>query len=492
MRLRCDDVIVDASRRIVILDGVPTALPERVFGTLLVLVRHAGRPVARAEMLSAVWPGTHVDPNSVSQAVAALRRTLASTRAGSHVRTVPGVGYVYAGCVEVEPDRPGAPPRSWRAAAAAVIIGCVAVAVLCNGRHFKGPSAGDEDEAPGLSPIAGRRASELRAAEAAFVRRLGAHPRDAGALAGLAESAYLLGFYGVEARGPAMARAGDAAERAIALDARQSRAYLVRGSIALDTQWNLAASARDFRRAVELDPDDPLVHQWSAWWCLAAGRMPEARAASARATSLDPFSATAITARATFAYLDGDLDSAAADSRRALQLDPRFFRAYLRLGLALLASGRTADALEDLERSLRDGARRARDHGRPRPRVRDHRRSNQGGAPLRDIPPPAAALRTGDRLDGARPPRGGGGLAGGGAGPRRARRGVVRGGAPSAAAARSARVRAASRGNVGAGAGRPGTAGAARPRAGPVDERFHARSPRFTDPPRGGPRLSGA
>ena len=51
MRLRCDDVIVDASRRIVILDGVPTALPERVFGTLLVLVRHAGRPVARAEML---------------------------------------------------------------------------------------------------------------------------------------------------------------------------------------------------------------------------------------------------------------------------------------------------------------------------------------------------------------------------------------------------------------------------------------------------------
>ena len=194
------------------------------------------------------------------------------------------MGYVYAGCVEVEPDRPGAPPRSWRAAAAAVIVGCVAVPMLDNGRHSYGLFAGDGDEAPGLSLIAGRRASELRAAEAAFVRRVGAHPRDAGALAGLAESAYLLGFYGVEARGPAMDRARDAAERAIAIDADQSRAYLVRGSIALDTQWNLAASARDFRRAVELDPDDPLVHQWSAWWCLAAGRMPEARAASARAS----------------------------------------------------------------------------------------------------------------------------------------------------------------------------------------------------------------
>jgi tetratricopeptide (TPR) repeat protein len=198
-----------------------------------------------------------------------------------------------------------------------------------------------------------RRAHDLTQARQLFGRAAGLDSDNAEALTGFAEARYLEGFYGVDRSADAADDARRAATRAINLDAASPRAYAVRASIALDRDWDLAASGRDFRRALTLDETDALTQLWSAWWCLGAGLLPEARAAVDRAVRLDPFSPAMLTARATFAYLAGDLDAAVTDSRRVLRIDPTFFRAHLRLGLALLAAGRPDEALAYLETAHR-------------------------------------------------------------------------------------------------------------------------------------------
>jgi tetratricopeptide (TPR) repeat protein len=138
-------------------------------------------------------------------------------------------------------------------------------------------------------------------------------------------------------RPPRLAR--DTATEAIRIEPDRPEAYTVRASIALNTSWDLGLSAADFGRPIRLDPHDFLTRHWAAWWYLAADRMADARETLDTAVRLDPFSPVGLTARTTFAYLDGDYEAAAADSRLALTLDPDFFRAHLRLGLIDLLSG---------------------------------------------------------------------------------------------------------------------------------------------------------
>ena len=54
-------------------------ITPKAFAVLRYLVEHAGRPVARNELLEAVWPGTFVQPEVLN----ALRKCLRATLTGS-------------------------------------------------------------------------------------------------------------------------------------------------------------------------------------------------------------------------------------------------------------------------------------------------------------------------------------------------------------------------------------------------------------------------
>jgi DNA-binding winged helix-turn-helix (wHTH) protein/Tfp pilus assembly protein PilF len=369
MRVQFEDVMLDTARQLVTIGDETVHLSPRLFATLEALVRHCDRAVSREELRAAVWPGLHVEPNNVAQAIRGLRRALASSPAAGRLRTLPGRGYLFAGPVTwlrdppdnvphrpvVMPTPPALPCVAARdvgmtalLAAAVLVVGCAFLLAFAGGR----PSPSADSQAlyqSGSSLMATRRAADLQEAAARFRQALAADEGNYDALVALAQSEYLLAFYGVAPSADARRLAEDAAAAAIARQPLRARAYAVRASIVLDTEWDLTASARDFRQAIQLDPDDPLVRHWSAWWCLAAGRMPEARAALDQAVRRDPFSASALTARAMFAYLDRDFDAAVTDARGALQLDPDFFRAHLRLGLVHLATGATDRAISHLE-----------------------------------------------------------------------------------------------------------------------------------------------
>lgn len=91
--------------------GTPISLTPKVYDTLSYLVQHAGAVLDKEELLRAVWSGTAIEENNLTQNISQLRRILGET-AGDHryIVTVPGRGYEFVAKVksaaEDSVDRP--------------------------------------------------------------------------------------------------------------------------------------------------------------------------------------------------------------------------------------------------------------------------------------------------------------------------------------------------------------------------------------------------
>jgi transcriptional activator of cad operon len=81
----------------------------RAMRLLLCLARNAGQVVSIDELLAQAWSGVIVTPDSIYQAVASLRRTLADdSRDSQYIATVPRLGYRLVAPVSPWPGEPAA------------------------------------------------------------------------------------------------------------------------------------------------------------------------------------------------------------------------------------------------------------------------------------------------------------------------------------------------------------------------------------------------
>jgi DNA-binding winged helix-turn-helix (wHTH) protein/alpha-beta hydrolase superfamily lysophospholipase len=87
------------------------ALRPKVFDTLLVLVRNAGRLVEKNELMAAVWPDAVVEEGNLAHNVSTIRRALGGGRVDqSFIETVPKRGYRFVAEVTAE-GAPGVAPE---------------------------------------------------------------------------------------------------------------------------------------------------------------------------------------------------------------------------------------------------------------------------------------------------------------------------------------------------------------------------------------------
>ncbi len=92
--LRIGDWCVDPKSGPISRDGETARLEERTLRLLLCLASHAGEVVSIDDLLTHIWPGVAVSPDSVYQAVATLRRQLGDNpRKPVYISTVPRLGY---------------------------------------------------------------------------------------------------------------------------------------------------------------------------------------------------------------------------------------------------------------------------------------------------------------------------------------------------------------------------------------------------------------
>lgn len=128
-----------------------------------------------------------------------------------------------------------------------------------------------------------------------FTQAIVKDPTDAQAYVGLADSYNLLREFGALSPAEAYPRALAAAQRAVELDDKSAEAH---NSLAFATfwwSWQGTTAEREFRRALQLNPNFVRGHHWYATFLMALHRYPEALDQMEQAQRLEP-SATAILA----------------------------------------------------------------------------------------------------------------------------------------------------------------------------------------------------
>ena len=145
----------------------------------------------------------------------------------------------------------------------------------------------------------------------------------------------------------------ETAHRALEIDATTAEAYTVLAAAAgfYDRDWIRADEG--YRRALELNPNSAVTHDWYGIIFLSPmGRHDEAIAHAKRAKELDPLTAY-IRVDVGWSYNHARrYDEAIAECGQALNIDPNFYFTYGCLGFAYWQKGMLKEAIAALERGV--------------------------------------------------------------------------------------------------------------------------------------------
>jgi tetratricopeptide (TPR) repeat protein len=175
-------------------------------------------------------------------------------------------------------------------------------------------------------------------------------PDYARAYAGLADSYSLLTGYSMAPSSKYMPKARAAALHAVKLDEGLPEAHTALALIVQNYDYNWQTAEKEFRRAIELDPNYAMAHQWYAEHLMWQGRFDEALRESERARQLDPLSLIIATDNGAILYFSRQYDRAIEKLRAVRELDPSFPRAVGLIVCAYEQNGMFSDALADVEK----------------------------------------------------------------------------------------------------------------------------------------------
>jgi eukaryotic-like serine/threonine-protein kinase len=179
-----------------------------------------------------------------------------------------------------------------------------------------------------------------------FRQSIEVDPDYAPAHLGIADTYLLLGGnYEILPPREAMPLARQAAERALSLDPTLAEAHATLGVLAHEYDWNWRRSEESFRRAIELNPNSVVAHQWFGQALLHRSRFDEGMRHLRRAEELDPLSFVTKAGLAQAFWLTENYSAAFEEASELIGIEPRFWLGHWYLGLALIG-------LNDLERAL--------------------------------------------------------------------------------------------------------------------------------------------
>ena len=149
----------------------------------------------------------------------------------------------------------------------------------------------------------------------------------------------------------AFPKAKAAATKALVIDDTLAEAHT---SLAFATwyyDWDWRAAETEFKRALELNANYPVAHQWYGSYLSSMGRHEEAIAEKRRAVELDPLSLVMNRSAGWTFYFARRYDEAIEQYRKTLELDPNFALAHLWLGEAYKQKGMHQEAILELHKA---------------------------------------------------------------------------------------------------------------------------------------------
>jgi TolB-like protein/Flp pilus assembly protein TadD len=180
-----------------------------------------------------------------------------------------------------------------------------------------------------------------------FKRAIALDPGYALAYAGLADSYVVMPWFAYVQPREAYPLARTAALKALEIEDTLAEAHASLGYIQ-HLDWNWAEAAREFQRALDLNPGYAVAHHWYSAYLADIGRFDEAIAEGLRAQELDPYSLIIVRDLGSAFYFARRYEEAVKQYRKALELDPDFAPARAFLGMAYTLLG-------DHQRAIAEG-----------------------------------------------------------------------------------------------------------------------------------------
>ena len=197
-----------------------------------------------------------------------------------------------------------------------------------------------------------RTAENLKKALNYFEEAAQKDPDYALAYVGIADACGLFPVYGAGAPQEYLPRAKGAAEKALALDDSLAEAHASMGLVHY-CYFNGMESAKEFDRAIELNPNYATAHHWYGRLTLVMlGQLDRAMAETKRAYELDPVSSIIHSDLGGVNVAARRYDEAIRQLRGTVEIDPDFFWAYRWLGMALELKGDTQAAIAEYKKAF--------------------------------------------------------------------------------------------------------------------------------------------
>ncbi len=185
-----------------------------------------------------------------------------------------------------------------------------------------------------------------------FTRAVQKDPRYALSYAGLADTYSLLGHAGYLAPSEAWPKAKASAMQALEIDDTLAEAHTSLGLVKEHYEWDWTGAEKEFKRAIELDPNSATAHLWYGDFLANTGRLEEGMRETKRAQEFDPLSLIINTTMGWQYYLSHQYVQAVEQLRKALEIDQRFSPARRMLEEVYAQMGKHKEAVAEREKVL--------------------------------------------------------------------------------------------------------------------------------------------
>ena len=189
-------------------------------------------------------------------------------------------------------------------------------------------------------------AAQWRLPEAieAFEHAVAIDPNHATAYAALGRAYYFRAFFGEIAPAEAFSQIRRAATAALQQDPNSAEAHGLLALVETHYDWNWAAAEQHFREALALSPSDAQVHHDFAHFLLAAGRRRESVVETKRALELDPANPMLTSCVGWHSLFDKQFHQAESFASESQRMMPSFWASVVK-GWAYLGMNQTDSAL---------------------------------------------------------------------------------------------------------------------------------------------------
>jgi DNA-binding winged helix-turn-helix (wHTH) protein/Tfp pilus assembly protein PilF len=333
-------------------NGIKVRLQDLPFRALTLLLTRPGEVITREEFRQALWPpDVFVDfEQGISSAVMRLRDALGDSADNPiFIQTIERRGYRWIAPIHspepasdesqgkeslekqatpVAAPVPSGPSPWWKMVFALPVLAML-FAVWIFGPRYRDAKASAKSgpvSARSLRQPANREAEDfylkgrfywnkrtpesLNQALEAFTQAIAHDPNYSDAYVGLADCYNLLREFSAMSGNEAYFKAFAAAKKAVELDQQSSEAHASLAFVTFFGMWDAADAEKEFRRAIELDPNNAKAHHWYATFLHTLNRHEEALAEIDLARKLAPDSPSILADQGTLLWAAGHHEQA--------------------------------------------------------------------------------------------------------------------------------------------------------------------------------------